>query len=223
VSDTLIRNAIISILCSLVLPTFVAVAVIFAPLDPPGAVIFAVAFSPLVAVFFGHAARKEIRKIGDPKAMVSRVAAIGTITGYLGIVLMVLFLFTGRHSESRMVAYEASAVGSLRTLNLASHAYASAHPQVGFPKTLKDLTWDRSDPGQAWGVDETLASGVKTRYRFTYVPKNSESDGPIDAYQIFADPLDLKDKDLRHFFSDQSGAIRISTGAPANESSTELK
>ncbi len=47
-----------------------------------------------------------------------------------------------------MVAYEASAVGSMRTLNRAAGVYAGTHPQEGFPKALKDLSMNGRRPNQ---------------------------------------------------------------------------
>ncbi len=218
------RNAVTSLVLCLVLPGFAAWAVLFGPVSPPGYWIVACALlSPLAAAFFGHAARREFRKSGQQGVRGSAMAAAGLTIGYLEIAFVGLILLGGVHHPNRMAAYEASAVGSLRTLNRAAGVYAGTHPREGFPKALKDLSGDDSRPEPDWLIDQALASGVRAHYRFTYVPKSTKLHGVIDTYQIFADPIDSKDEESRHFFTDQSGSIRISKGAPANESSTELK
>jgi hypothetical protein len=217
------KNSIISVAFCLVLPTFVACAVLFAPVNPPGILIAACALSPLAAAFFGHAARREISKSGQDGAGGSTMAAAGLTVGYLEIAFVSLILISSVHHPNRMVAHEASAVGSMRTLNRAAGAYAGTHPQEGFPKALKDLSMNGPQPEPDWLIDQALASGVRAHYRFTYIPRSTKSDGVIDAYQILADPIDSRDQESRHFFTDQSGSIRMSKGAPANESSTELK
>ena len=108
----------------------------------------------------------------------------------------------------------------MRTINLAAHSYAGTHPQERFPGTLKDMA-GKSD--KDWSIGEALADGVKSKYRFTYAANSSKENGTRDAYQVFADPVDSANKGMKHFFIDQTGIIRYSSGGPANESSAELK
>jgi hypothetical protein len=218
------RNLVVSLALCLVLPGFVAWAALLSPINPPlYLIVTCVLFSPLAAAFFGHAARREFRKSGQGGTSGPAMAATGLTIGYLEIALTVVTIFTGTYHPKRIVAYEASAVGSLQTLNFAARAYAGTHPQEGFPKALKDLCWNGSRPEPDWSIDQVLSSGMKAHYRFKYVAKSTTPYGRIDGYQIYADPIDPKDRESRHFFTDQSGSIRISSGAPANESSTELR
>jgi hypothetical protein len=217
------RNSIASILFGLVLPAFVVIAVVFGPINPPEALVIGCLFCPLIAVFFGIAARRQILK-SDRRGAPGAVFAIAGLTlGCLGIALCVGAAAINLVFRPRPIPYAAAAVGSLRTLNFATHAYAKEHPQQGFPKKIEDLGWDPSHPENDWGIDRVLASGVKARYRFTYVPRSTNNDGLIDAYQIFADPIDERKKDSRHFYTDQSESIRMSSGTTANEKSAELK
>ncbi|MGB7281137.1 MAG: DUF4190 domain-containing protein [Candidatus Acidiferrum sp.] len=215
------RNSIASILFGLVLPAFVVIAVGFGPINPSDALVVACLFSPLVAVSFGVVARRQIRKSNQRDAPGTALAIAGLTLGCLGIVFCIGTATI--NLAVRPAPYAASAVGSLRTLNFATHVYAKAHPQQGFPKKIEDLVWDPSDSENTWGIDRVLASGVKSHYRFTYIPRSTKNDGLIDAYQIFADPIDAEEKDSRHFYTDQSESIRMSRGAPANEKSAELK
>ena len=147
---------------------------------------------------------------------------MGLTLGYLELVVIALLLFASGHRPSRIEAYEADAVGSLRTLNLAIPAYAIVHPEVGFPRSLQDLGPYSSRPGDEWQIDAALASGTKFHYRFTYLPKSKNHGGVSDTYQLFADPLDSSGRSSWHFFTDESGSIRKSEGSPANETSEQI-
>lgn len=218
------RNSIVSVVFCLVLPLFLLCAALFDSLNPPLILIVVCALSPLVAAFFGHAARRQIRKDGQARAKGYGLAAATLTVGYLEIVFVAFVLLSSGHHPSHVLSSEASAVGSMRTLNVAARAYANAHPRNGFPKGLKDLSWNNRQPETDWSIDEVLASGVKASYRFMYVAKSSKVNGKIDAYQIFADPVDSRNKDMRHSFTDQTGVIRSTVdGNAANESSPELK
>jgi hypothetical protein len=215
-------NAVISIALCAVVPLSVTAVVLRAPRAELwfAPAVVACLLCPLAAAFFGHAANRELRGNGAAGSGRSAMATAGLTIGYLELALLGFITLGSIHHPSRRVAFEANAVSSLRTLNFAAHAYAKAHPQVGFPNSLQDLDSQSLQPGQDWQIDPVLASGTKLHYRFTYVPKNHG--GAVDAYQIFADPLDAKDRDARHFFTDQSASIRRSQGAPANESSEPL-
>lgn len=183
---------------------------------------FVLMLSPFAGVLLGHTAKSQIRRAkGEIRGLA--FANIGLALSYAQVLLFVVGLLIYRVERFPIPAYESSAVGSLRTLNFAVHAYAKAHRQEGFPEKIEDLVRNGSRMDDDWAIDQVLASGVKANYRFTYVPRSIKGDKAIDAYQIFADPIDLKEKTFRHFFTDQTESIRMSAGAPANEKSTELK
>ena len=217
------RNSIASILFGLVLPAFVVIAVVFGPINPPEALVIGCLFSPVVAVFLGVAGRRQIRKSNRPYAPGTAFANAGLTLGGLGIALCIGTAAINFVFRPRPIPYASAAVGSLRTLNLAAHAYAKGHPQQGFPKKIEDLVWDPSHPENDWEIDRVLASGLKSRYRFTYVPRSTKNDGLIDAYRILADPIDPREKDSLHFYTDESESIRMSKNAPASELSEKLQ
>jgi hypothetical protein len=95
-------------------------------------------------------------------------------------------------------ANEASAVGSLRTIRIATDMYAKAHPERGFPASLGDLSEF---------VDNNLAHGVKSGYNFIYTPRSTHHDGKLDAYDAIAEPVVLHTTGERYFFSDETGVI----------------
>lgn len=218
------RNTFISVVLCLVVPTFVAGAVLFTPLGESWVAPFVVAclLCPLAAAFFGHAAKRELRRDGIGKSWSARMASTGLTIGYLELALVVLVTLGSGHRPSRIVASEAVTVGSLRSINFAAHAYAKAHPQLGFPTSLLDLTSNGPQGKQDWWIDASLASGTKFGYRFTYAPRPAKHNGVVDGYQVLADPADAEDQNRRHFFTDESEVIRASRGTSANESSAAL-
>lgn len=111
---------------------------------------------------------------------------------------------------------EAYAVGSLRTLNQALVTYARAHQSEGYPSSLSRLSCQE----ESWCIDSVLASGTKNRFHFIYTAQASEPNGIRDRYQIFAAPIHDSD-DRRHFFTDDSRAIRYGYGK-ADQSSPAL-
>ena len=78
--------------------------------------------------------------------------------------------------------YEASSVGSLRTINVAQVEYARAHPDRGFADSLAEL-----GPGSGDSlIDSVLASGKKSSYVFTLTAAPPDSHGRIIRYTVLA-------------------------------------
>jgi hypothetical protein len=73
-----------------------------------------------------------------------------------------------------------------------------------------------------WKIDPVIASGEKSGYRFTYVPKR-EGNGRIEAYEVFADPVSEGRTGTRHFFVDQSGIFRFAIKTRANAQSETIQ
>ena len=112
-------------------------------------------------------------------------------------------------------ANEASAVGGLRTLNIAEVTYAATFPGHGFTCTLSDLGGMGGGSGpterQAMLIDPRLASGKKNGYVFAL----SGCDGtPASKYSISAVPADPS-TGTRVFCSDESSVIRFSADGKA--------
>ena len=122
--------------------------------------------------------------------------------GIAGIILIfIMSVFIPNRENPRLGANEESAVGSLRTIHIATDTYAKAHPERGFRASLADL----SDL-----VDRNLASGIKSGYDFTYSPRSTHHDGKLDAYDAIAAPVVLDVTGNRYFFSDETGVISSS-------------
>jgi hypothetical protein len=123
-----------------------------------------------------------------------------------------------------MAANEASAVGSLRTLNTAAVTYSSQCG--GFPPSLTAMGPPAGggavDCTTADLIDSVLASGTKSGYTFTYAANDADGDGNMDTYTINADPASPGTTGTRYFFTDQSGVIRANIGGQADVNSTPI-
>jgi type IV pilus assembly protein PilA len=178
----------------------------------------------VLAVIFGHLGRADVRR-SRGRLYGSGMAMAGLVLGYFGIALIpLIFLFAiiavPTLMRSRVLADEASAVGSLRTLYSASIAYSSAYGN-GFPPSLAALGPATSGAGQSPSCDQaelidgTLASGAKAGYVFAYVGRNQVA-APAHGcgapgfrtFMISADPAVRGTTGQRSFLLDSSGIIR---------------
>jgi hypothetical protein len=127
--------------------------------------------------------------------------------------------------RARMAANQASAVGSLRTLNVAAITYASTY-NLGFPPSIASLGpppgGRAPDANAAALIDGVLAAGAKSGYIFTYAPGEEDADGHVKAYGIHADPIKPGNTGQNHYFTDQTGVIRQERNGPASEQSPPI-
>src|SRR5262250_2319097 len=114
----------------------------------------------------------------------------------VAIILIIAAIAIPNLLRSKMAANEASAVGSLRTLNTACITYSTTYGP-GYPATA--ATADL--------IDGVLAGGTKSGYTFVYAA-GAAVGGQIPTYTITADPVNRGTTGQRGFFTDQSGVIR---------------
>ena len=111
----------------------------------------------------------------------------------VAIILIIAAIAIPNLLRSRIAANQASAVGSLRTLNTAEITYSSTY-NVGFTAD-HGLSGSRPTAGAnptstaAGLIDSVLASGSKSGYSFTYSPGPSDSTGRINTYAFIAVPI----------------------------------
>lgn len=186
--------------------------------------------SAVAAIIFGHISRSDIRRSGGRKTGAG-VALAGLVLGYLGIsiipVLIIAAIAIPNLLRAKMAANEASAVGSLRTLNVAALAYSTSYGKL--PARLTDLgrtaNGDSPSANAANLIDPALSEGVKSGYTFHY--EISQTAGPdektgINGYTIRADPVVPNTSGRRHFFTDQTGVIRSEAGQSATADSPPI-
>jgi len=141
----------------------------------------------------------------------------------MAIVLIIAAIAIPNLLRARIAANEASAVGSLRTINTAAAAY-----QVQFnhyPEGLASMGSPVAGVSPEYGaglIDNTLASGKKTGYVFTYRGIDSKHSGVLDDYEVNACPERPNTTGVRCFYSDSSGVIRYSRSGRADKESPPL-
>jgi hypothetical protein len=213
-------NAIASLILGMIFPFGVS-NILFGVPAFNKTISFALILSPFVGVLLGHIAKVQIRRAkGEIRGLT--IARAGLALSYAGIALFAVTWFFPV-DRFPLPAYESSAVGSLRTLNVALGEYRRANPTQGFPRTLEELKAKTPNKELPWTIDSTLASGEKTGYRFAYVPKSIDSSEKLGAYILFADPIAAGSSGLHHFFTDQTGIIRKAQSGPANAQSPALQ
>jgi hypothetical protein len=124
------------------------------------------------------------------------------------IAAVVASMTTPNLLRSRVAANEASAVGSVRTINTAAETYKAQHPGEGYPQTLSDF---------APYVDPVLANGVKSGYRFRYVPGTRDVDGAVKAFRVEATPVEEGKTGQRSYIGSELGQISYRPAASSPE------
>jgi type II secretory pathway pseudopilin PulG len=142
----------------------------------------------------------------------------------VGGVLIVAAIAIPNLLRSRIAANEASAVGSVRTVNTAQVTYAATYPQRSYAPDLTTLGPDPRGPNvytpaHAGLLDETLANTSCTagawctksgyRFRVTSVCKQHQ----CGEYVVIATPVD-SNTGTRSFCSTSDGVIRFKVGPP---------
>jgi type IV pilus assembly protein PilA len=134
----------------------------------------------------------------------------------VAIILIIAAIAIPNLLRSKMAANEASAVGSLRTINTASVAYSVTYGQ--YPTNLVSMQTNGAVSSSAADlIDVVLGSGTKSGYVFTFV-----STGAATGYNVTAAPKTAGVTGQRGFYTDQSGVIRADTGGAATSASTPI-
>jgi type IV pilus assembly protein PilA len=135
----------------------------------------------------------------------------------VAIILIIAAIAIPNLLRSRMAANEASAVGSLRTIDTAEMTYSSTYPDVGY-SNLANLggaaPCTTATPASACLIDEVLSgpAATKSGYNFTTVAGGGV---PAVTYTSTALPSVVGSSGQRAFCSDQSGVIRYNQSGTA--------
>jgi type IV pilus assembly protein PilA len=136
----------------------------------------------------------------------------------VAIILIIAAIAIPNLLRSRMAANEASAVGSIRTINTSALQFSSTYPSAGYPATLAALGGGIPCTATSTNgclLDAILAAGTKSGYKFAWT---SDGNTPSYGYSITGTPVSVGSTGQRMFFSDQTGVIRYAasgTGATA--------
>jgi type IV pilus assembly protein PilA len=142
----------------------------------------------------------------------------------VAIILIIAAIAIPNLLRSKMAANEASAVGSMRTLNTAAVTFSTSYG--GYPPSLAALlppaSGVQASSTAADMVDSVLGGGTKSGYAFTWTAANSDTNGNYQTYTISAAPTSLGTTGQRYFFTDQSGVIRAAVSTTASVTSSPL-
>ena len=153
----------------------------------------------------------------------------------VAIILIIAAIAIPNLLRSRIAANQASAVGSLRTLNTAEVTYATTY-NSGYTAYLGYLggTPGTTTPvATAAGlIDEVLSgsaangptatSSAKSGYEFVYTPAGTDTSGRINTYSITASPVSVGTTGTNFYYTDQSGVIRQNSTAQAGSTDSPL-
>lgn len=195
----------------------------------------------VVAIVLGHIALSDIRK-SAVQLKGHGIAVAGLVLGYLGIAMIPLLLIIAAVAipnllRSRMAANEASAVSSLRAIDVASLRYAGTYGN-GYPPNLDTLTGEGTASCDHAGlISGPLASGQRDGYLFTYhlmtdgTPPGLAAQGKGagctvgggSGFTVSADPVTPGATGNRSFYVDQTGIIRYEMNGAATANSAPLR
>jgi type IV pilus assembly protein PilA len=146
----------------------------------------------------------------------------------VAIILIIAAIAIPNLLRSRMAANQASAVGSVRTINTASISYNSTYGN-GFPPSIAAIGNNGTTTitcTNAELIDTVLTSGTKSGYTFVLtkgqVQVNSSASsctagyGYSDGYMVTAVPVTVGTTGQTSYCTDASGVIRFNPAGTVN-------
>jgi prepilin-type N-terminal cleavage/methylation domain-containing protein len=147
----------------------------------------------------------------------------------VAIILIIAAIAIPNLLRSRMAANEASAVGSMRTINTAQVTFASTYG-IGFAGSLAALGTPAGGCPAAGAtavsaclIDEVLTTGTKSGYLIAMVSAVGTPAAPTNVYTATATPVAIGSSGQRRFFTDESGVIRFDATAAATAASPPIQ
>jgi type IV pilus assembly protein PilA len=143
----------------------------------------------------------------------------------VAIILIIAAIAIPNLLRSKMAANEASAVGSMRTLNTAAVTFSTSYG--GYPGALTALrpiaSGGTASSTQADLIDSVLAAGTKSGYSFSWSAGTADAaSGLYLNYAIFSSPTSVGVTGQRYFYTDQSGVIRQNSAGVATAANSPL-
>ena len=141
----------------------------------------------------------------------------------VAIILIIAAIAIPNLLQSRIAANQASAVGSLRTINTAQITYASTY-NTGYSGSLAELAppvTGNPSSTNAGLIDEVLAAGAKSGYAFVYDGLVA-SGGRNIRYDLRANPAAVGTTGTNYYFTNESGVIRQDSTTTASATSSPV-
>ena len=139
----------------------------------------------------------------------------------VAIILIIAAIAIPNLLQARAAANESSAVGSVRTINVAEVVYQSTYPDVGFANLLSDLGSGGAIPclaatNSACLIDSALETGAKGGYSFA-----AAGSGGVPNIQYYTAGTPNGSAGNRSFCSTEDGVVRVDpTGAAIPDNPT---
>jgi hypothetical protein len=182
-------------------------------------------FAPEYATLLNPPSRDPVPAVMRVYAEPSTIREVNTTASLdLSSSLMIAAIAIPNLLRSKIAANEATAVGSVRTINTAQITYAASYPDRGFARDLASLgstspTAHEPSPQHAGLLDQTLGNStctvgkwcVKSGYQFQ-IAAVCLSQMCVD-YRSLATPVDAN-TGSRSFCSTSDGVIHAKTGPP---------
>jgi type IV pilus assembly protein PilA len=152
----------------------------------------------------------------------------------VAIILIIAAIAIPNLLRSRIAANEASAVGSVRTINTAEVTYASTYPAQGFATDLCTLGGTATTAsetsallldsvlGNCTGTKGSSSGDMNTKSGYTFWVTATGAI-PVPTYAVNANPAIVDQTGKRYFFSDASGVIRYNTSSQAAAGDSALQ
>ncbi|MGA9811937.1 MAG: type II secretion system protein [Terriglobales bacterium] len=127
----------------------------------------------------------------------------------VAIILVISAIAIPSLLRARISANEASAVGSVRAINIGMIAYNNAYPTIGYAANLKSLggaapCTPKSNRGCL--IDNLLATGTKSGYTFA---ASGTAGPPNPQYYASAVPVTRNITGVRSFCSIEDAVVRV--------------
>ncbi len=143
----------------------------------------------------------------------------------VAIILIIAAIAIPNLLRARISANEASAVGSMRTINTAEVTYASTYPATGYSATLVALAGTSCSAPTSTAaclIDNTLAAATaattaKSGYYFTYTPNSTVG------YTLTGTPANIGSTGIKQFYTDGTDVITYNIGGAATATSSAIQ
>ncbi len=143
----------------------------------------------------------------------------------VAIILIIAAIAIPNLLRARIAANEASAVGSMRTINTAETTYNSTYPTVGYSADMDSLAGSScTAPTSAAAclIDTTLAGATsatapKSGYYFTYAPSSSLG------YTLTGQPSQQGSSGVKAYYTDGTAVIHYNASGAATASSPAIQ
>ena len=143
----------------------------------------------------------------------------------VAIILIIAAIAIPNLLKSKMMANEAAAAESIRTIDTGETTYAATCPNIGYSATLVELNTGAVCVSGKNIIDNILGGSdpaIKSGYQFTYAPIPTA--GLNSAFTLTVVPLKVGTTGQRGFYSDQTNVIRYTmNGAPPTAADPPLQ